>query len=59
MDSRDKHLNRHMKQRRAIAAGLPLTAQRRWAQRCMTTAAIQHRTAFYMMANLWLANTLK
>lgn len=56
MDTRDKHLNRHMKQRFALAEQMP--AQRRicWAEKCIARAARQQRTAFYLMANLWLGD---
>ena len=56
MDIRDRHLNRHMQQRMSIGAELPPARQRSWARKCMDKAASQHRTAFYLMANLWLAN---
>lgn len=56
MDKRDKHLNRHMRRRFAIAASLSGDRQRQWALRCVAEAMNQHRTAYYLVARLWLAN---
>ena len=56
MDMRDKHLNRHMKLRMSLAARLTLTEQHRWASKCVETASRQHRSAFYLMASLWMSS---
>ena len=55
MDNRDKHLQRHMRRRLQLAQALPTETQSRWARKCIALAAKQHRTAFYLMASLWLA----
>jgi len=56
MDTRDRHLNRHMKMRMQLAADLPSVTQYRWARKCVTIARQQKRTAFFLMAHLWLTN---
>ena len=56
MDKRDKQLQRHMQRRLAIAKGLTAETQCRWAEKCIQLASLQNRTAFYMMASMWLAN---
>jgi len=55
MDPRDRYLRDHMSRRLSLAAALPLTSQRRWARKCVLMAWRQHRSAFYLMARLWLA----
>ncbi len=55
VDPRDRHLQRHMRQRLALAAALPPERRRNWAQKCLALARAQHRTAFYLMACLWLS----
>ena len=55
MDRRDKHLNRHMRKRYAIAARLSGDRQKQWASRCIANATGQGRTAYYLMARMWLA----
>jgi len=56
MDYRDRHLNKHMKLRMQLAASLPATRQCDWARKCVIIAQKQHRSAFYMMSQIWLAN---
>lgn len=56
MDNRDKQLQQHMGKRLQLAGTLPLCRQKCWAEKCVALAARQHRTAFYMMARMWLAD---
>ena len=56
MDMRDKQLQRHMRRRFELASALPRALQCRWAEKCRSLAARQHRTAFYCLASLWLAD---
>lgn len=56
MDTRDRHLNRHMKMRMQLAADLPAVTQYRWARKSVAIARQQGRTAFFLMAHLWLTN---
>jgi hypothetical protein len=59
MDTRDKHLQRHMQKRKSLASRLPLEKQQCWAGKCQALAAHQHRTAFYLMAALWCVQLSK
>lgn len=56
MDTRDRQLNRHMRRRFAIAAQLDSDRQKQWAARCVDQAFSQGRTAYYLMAKMWLDN---
>jgi len=56
LDHRDRYLGRHMRQRMALAASLPLEKRRSWATKCIAIARTQHRSAFYLMACVWLTN---
>lgn len=55
LDLRDRFLSRHMHQRLALASGLPPEKQIHWAQKCRDLALCQHRTAFFLMACMWLS----